>query len=177
MITTKKTIVIGIVFSIAVLASSISSAELIAIEDPVVSEITFYPLEPYALSTINFTAAITSEQTVENVRIIVQECYEGLCYSDMINESMTTTDGTTYHGTVTLTKNDATYIKYHVEYVLNGIFNTSQTTRLNLSESPNPDDNGNNGGGDHQKTPGFELLSFLVVIGLGALILRKKRLR
>ncbi len=168
---------IGLLICITVLASSITSAEQVSISDPVVSDITLDPQEPYALVMINFTATITSTDTVENVRIIVQECYEGLCYSDMINESMTTSDGNIYRGTVILIHSDATYIKYHVEYVLNGVFNATQITRLNLSEAPNPDGDGGNGNGNHQKTPGFEMLSFLAVVGLGFLIVRRKRLR
>ena len=54
---------------------------------PIVEELTIEPGEPTTLSTITFTAVITSEDDIGEVRLIIEECKVGLCYLSS-NESM-----------------------------------------------------------------------------------------
>ena len=159
--------------------------------EPTVEEITLSPEEPEPLSEVTFIATVTSEESLDQVNIIVRKCkkVEGqeLCYVDSINESMSLFENT-YRATVTLKHDDATYIKYNLVIKSEGIWYEYDPIQVNLTVEPangngngdGTNGNGSNGGngenGDNG-TPGFEIISLLIAIVIGVLLLGKKRLR
>ena len=139
--------------------------------EPIIKEITLDPEEPSPLSTITFTAVINNSNNLDDVRLIVQECTDSLCYAIGSNESMLAVDNNTYQTTVTLTHNDATYIKYHLEIETNETWYIYSITELNLKNETNNNSSNNNNnntnpsnGNTSEKTPGFEILPFLMSI-------------
>jgi len=148
------------------------SITIIAAE-PIVEELIIEPEEPTTLSTITFTAAITSEDDIGEVRLIIEECKLGLCYLSS-NESMDMTENNTYQTQFTLTHADATYIKYHLEVESGGEWFSYDIVETNLTaDTDNDSSNGENGGNG---TPGFEIAIFLLAISIGVLIFKRKRL-
>src|SRR4030042_4308018 len=103
---------------------------------PTVEDITISPTEPMLLSTVTFNATISVDETLEDVRIIVQECNQELCFRDYFNESMTLLAPGLYQATVTLILDDATYIKYHAK--LKGIEGGSESEIISLNLSTEP---------------------------------------
>ena len=144
---------------------------------PTIVEVTSEPDEPSALSTITFTAVITSEDDLEEVRLIVQECKESLCFTNGFNESMALVDTDTYETTITLTHNDATYIKYHIKTKSDGTWHKDDITEFDLeigTDNGNSNGNNNNENGN-DKTPGFEIISMMIAIAIGTLAFKRKR--
>jgi hypothetical protein len=151
--------------------------------DPMLTNITLDPTDPEPTDTITFTAIIESEETPTSVYIIVQECKADICFKDGYNESMALVDTDQYQGQVTLGRADATYIKYHVEILSNGVWYASDIIEFNLTIEQNGNgENGDNGtpngenGDNGDSTPGFELLAFLIA-GVIIISLRRKRSR
>ena len=88
---------------------------------------------------------------MKNVTLVVQECSNETSYEN-ISYSMIGNQFREYHTNVTLTQEDATYILYHVECVVDDLFEFTPVLNLDLEVE--------------RKTPGFEL-----IIGIGAIIL------
>jgi len=140
---------------------------------PIVEELTIEPGEPTTLSTITFTAVITSEDDIGEVRLIIEECKVGLCYLSS-NESMDMIEDNTYQTQFTLTHADATYVKYHLEVESGGEWFSYDIVETNLTaDTDNGLSNGENGGNG---TPGFEIVIFLLAISIGVFIFKRKRL-
>ena len=155
--------------------------------DPIVTDITLDPTNPGPIETITFTATIKSDETPTSVYIIVQECKADICFKDGYNESMDPRDTDEYQGQVTLGRDDATYIKYHVEILSDGVWYANDKIEFNLTidENGNGGTNGENGdngtpnggnGDNGDSIPGFELLAFLIA-GVIIISLRRKRSR
>ena len=177
----RQLYLVSILSSLLLLTIPLSTA------DPIVSNITLDPTDPGPTETITFTATIENEEVPTNVYIIVQECNPDICYKDGYNESMALIDTNQYQGQVSLGRDDATYIKYHVEILSNGVWYASDIIPFNLTieENGNGDTNGENGddgtpnggnGDNGDSTPGFELLTFLIA-GVIILSIRRKRSR
>ena len=139
---------------------------------PTIGEVTLNPEKPTPQSDVTFSVNVTGVD-VSSVWLVFKECKQSLCYQNK-NVSMTKV-GESYEREVTLEREDATYITYHVEVNSNGEWTHSESVNLTLAEKPNGDQNGDNGNND-KKTPGFELVPFIVAVGLGVLLLRRKRL-
>ena len=157
---------------IIVLGLHISAVNAIVTE-PNVEKITLEPEEPTPLSTITFTATINSTEELDDVRLIVKECSEVLCFIDGFNVSMGATSDGDYRVQVTLKHDDTIEIKYHLEIDSNGIWYHSDVTVFNLTTDANNKTNGNN----TNSTPGFRSISFLITILIGLLLFRRERLR
>lgn len=147
---------------------AISTTGVIAYIEPIIE---IDPEVPTPGSKVTFTSSITNNGKISNVRLIVKECKsDDLCYSDSFNESMKEKEMDIYEVEITLRHDTATYIQYHVEYMDNEIWVKSDSVKLNLKiESNNGNSNSGNG------TPGFELISFLVIISTFLIIYRRKR--
>jgi hypothetical protein len=139
---------------------------------PTIGEIVLNPEIPTPRSDVTFSVNVTGVD-VSSVWLVFEECKQGLCYQKE-NVSMPKV-GESYETEVTLGHEDSTYITYHVEVNSNGEWTHSESVNLTLAEKPNGDQNGDNGNG--KKTPGFELVPFIVAAGLAVLLLRRKRLR
>jgi hypothetical protein len=72
---------------------------------------------------------------------------------------------------VTLKHSDATYITIKVVAKINGAWQESSQKKVNLSVTPD----GNNG--DDNGTPGFELVVFVIAIGISLILIRRKRVK
>jgi hypothetical protein len=128
------------------------------------------PSSPTALSTITISTTL-SGQAPSEVRVTVEECNgnTGICYPDIQNVSMTLVNSGNYETDVTLKHSDATYITCQVVVKAGGTWSSYTKKNVNLSQNPN----GN--GDDH--IPGFEILLFIVAVGISLFILRRKRVQ
>ena len=155
----------------------IAATNLAVAEEPTI-EYSLNPAEPEKLSTITFTATITTDMNITEVRLIVEECSSQICFTPGFNVSMTEMTSNEYQGQVTLTHDDAVYIKYNVEILANNTWYKDSKTELTLTISSNGEngDNGaTNGDTNDDETPGFELITFIIAIAIIALFIRKKR--
>jgi len=134
--------------------------------------ITVTPSEPAALSTVTISVPISGEAPSE-VRVTVEECNgrTGICYSDIQNVSMPLISSSIYRTDVTLKHSDATYITCKIVAKISGVWQESSEKRVNLSENTN----GNNG--DGKKTPGFEIVVFVIAIGISLIVIGRKRVK
>ena len=89
---------------------------------------------------------------MKNVTLVVQECSNETSYEN-ISYSMIGNQFREYHTNVTLTQEDATYILYHVECVVDDLFEFTPVLNLDLEVE--------------RKTPGFGVT---IVIGVLALV-------
>ena len=185
MIQKKRTMItLGVVVLCLCLSmiETIPAADQVPISgEPTVSQIIIDPQEPVVMSNVTFTATIFSDNPLTDVRIIMQECKENLCYLRN-NESMTKINATTYQRTIPLIKDDANHIQYRIEIESNGEWHTYPWTNATLkTDDGTSDGNGTNGNGSHTKTPGFEVPLFIIAVGIlmgiGILYLERKRLR
>ena len=126
------------------------------------------PSKPSPKDLVTFTATFSDVENIENIRIIVEECKEGLCYTDSINESMSKINENTYEKQVNLKHSDATFIKFYIEYYDNGVFTNTELEQVDLEISSN--------NGDNNNFPGFELFILIITISVITIIIRKKRL-
>jgi len=140
------------------------------------------PEEPTRLGELTISAQFSGEELTE-IYVLVQECTPTLCYSmDELNVSMTLTGEDTYEATLTLTKDDATYIKYAFNGLTVEGWEQTEYVRVNLStEINNGDTNGDgdngdgNGSNNTNGTPGFEVLVVLTAISIIAILINRKR--
>jgi len=156
--------------SIAIICLFLSLGASFVSAEASFDEITLDPTEPEVLSTFTITAKITSGETIQEVKAIIQECKEGFCYS---GEEVTLTkvsDGE-YEGTATLTHEDADELKYHVEAKINDVWEESSSLEIDLSTA-----SGNNND-DSKNTPGFEIVVFIAALFVSLILIRKKRLQ
>ena len=117
------------------------------------------PGVPAPLSTIEFTVSDFGSSNVENVTLYVQECsnetnYENISYPMIGNQYQE------YRTNVTLIHEDATYIQYHVECVIEGVLEYTPILTLDLQVE--------------RKTPGFELVIVIGAIAVSLFLRRKK---
>ena len=91
---------------------------------------------------------------IDEVRLLVQECREDLCFVHSFNISMEKTVNNTYQGPCTLIEEETTQIKYHLKIACNETWYTSNTTfmplALDAKKNTSPDPH------DPVSTPGFE---------------------
>ncbi|MFH1101700.1 MAG: hypothetical protein V1726_06670 [Methanobacteriota archaeon] len=176
----KKTLYVIFFCCTLILSIGISAAA-----QPSLETITLSPEHPWAQSTVVFNASVASETTVDEVRFILRECNEGMCFSDSFNESMNTIETGLYQVSLVFKHDDATYIEYQVKIKSQDLWYPSDIITLNLSEKPDNGsngtngDNGNhqNGDGNGQKTPGFEGILLLIAIPISISIIKRKRYR
>jgi len=141
--------------------------------EPEIIEISLEPVDPKPMSKINFTAVITSNDSIESVRIIVTECMKEMCSAFGYNESLNKTDEDTFKGQVILTRNNATQIKYCLEILSKGTWYFFDTRFYNLNTTTGF--NYETGSSKDRSTPGFELILIFFTIIL-ILFLKKRKL-
>jgi hypothetical protein len=76
-----------------------------------------------------------------------------------------------YKANVTLKHADATYITCQVVAKTSGTWTSSLKENVNLSENTNGND------GNDDKTPGFEVVLFIIAIGVSLIVLARKRVK
>jgi hypothetical protein len=140
--------------------------------DPTVVRVTIDPAKPLPLSTITINTTILSNETIDEVRLIVQECREDVCFVNGFNISMEKTANDTYQGQCTLIEEEATQIKYYLRVACNETWYTSNITFIPLAvEAKN---NTSQDPHDPPSTPGFELILVVCAIALVFLWKRKR---
>jgi hypothetical protein len=72
---------------------------------------------------------------------------------------------------VTLKHTDATYITVNIVAKISGVWQESTGKRVNLSENPDGND------GDGKKSPGFEVVVFVIAIGVSFILIGRKRVK
>ncbi|MCX6664173.1 MAG: hypothetical protein NTZ75_07990 [Euryarchaeota archaeon] len=122
--------------------------------DPTVVQVTIDPTKPLPLSTITFNATILCNETIDEVRLLVQECREDLCFVHSFNISMEKIINDTYQAQCALLQEEATQIKYHLQIACNETWYTSNTTFMPLASDTNK--NTSQDSHDPMSTPGFE---------------------
>ena len=130
--------------------------------DPTVVQVTIDPVKPLPLSTITFNATILSNETIDEVRLIVQECRVDLCFVGGFYVSMDKISNDTYQAQYTLTREEATQIKYYLNIAFNETWFTSNITIIPLASNANK---------DPASTPGFEFV--LIFFSVGLLLIRR----
>jgi len=122
--------------------------------NPTIVRVTIAPTKPLPLSTITFNATILCNETIDEVRLLVQECRVDLCFVHDFNISMEKITNDTYQGQCTLIEEEATQIKYHLKIACNETWYTSNTTFIPLAS----DTKKNTSQDSHNpvSTPGFE---------------------
>jgi hypothetical protein len=104
-----------------------------------------------------------------------------MCYQNLLNDSMTNTEGNIWTGTATLIHDDTIVGHSWLVIKSNGIwydYKNDKTTWTNFTVVPGDngaDDNGTDGGDNTGKTPGFELILVIFSIVAALLIYKKKR--
>jgi len=157
-----------LLFAFAFLIVSTSASTVLA--DPTVVQVAIDPAEPLPLSTITFNATIRSNETIDEVWLLAQECRSDLCFIDKWNESMSMINGA-YQTTITLIHKEAAQIKYHFAIKNNGTWFNTETTVINLRIDENNNVPQNTSG--NNATPGFELV--LLFISAGLVLMRRQR--
>jgi hypothetical protein len=143
---------------------------------PSVGEIYSSPSHPLPLSTVNFTAGIYNNSSrIEAVQLIAQECMDDLCFIYSQNISMKYTYSCCmdfFEAEFTLTHEDATQIKYHLEIMSNGTWYEYETDYIPISRisDNNTDDS------IDDTTPGFEIVLLLFSIFVFLIIKKKRRI-
>lgn len=167
---TKKICIYGIIMGMLLVTVSVSLAV------PVLKgKIRLNPTIPKPEDTVTFTADIEYYDYVDFVKLIVEECKPGLCYTDSFNESMADNGAGEYETEITLRHDDATEIKYHVEIkTTDGEWSKSSITELDLDTTGSSLNGGDNGNGSSD-TSGFELIFSLMAVIVGFVLFRRKR--
>jgi hypothetical protein len=140
--------------------------------DLTVVQVTIDPTKPLPLSTITFNATIRCNETIDEVRLLVQECREDLCFVHSFNISMEKSINDTYQAQCALLQEEATQIKYHLQIACNKTWYTTNTTfiplvsetKKNTSQTPH----------DPVSTPGFEIILVVCAIALVFIKTRKR---
>jgi hypothetical protein len=154
---------------ISILGTTVVSAAGVGVP---IGTITVTPSAPAALSTVTISVPITGE-TPSEIRVRVEECNgnTGICYPDVQNVSMALASSSIYRANVTLKHSDATYITVTVVAKINDSWQESAQKKVNLSASSDGNNNGNSG------TPGFELVVFIIAIGVSFIWIKRKRVK
>lgn len=170
----KKGKSIVLITSIVVLSLCFLSINVVA--DPTINSVTTDPENPTWLSTVKVSATVNGDD-VTGVLLKLGECQKGFACYVWTDYIMTDDDQDgVWEATATL-KDESGRTDY-----LSCIFVvTDGGQEYELDEDWEVDltiDTSNNGNGDSSTngSPGFELLTLLVAVGIGFIILRRKRL-
>jgi len=168
---------INIVVILVFLGMLISVSNTVIAVDPV-ADITVEPLEPEPLSTVTFTANITSEDAIDEVYIKIKECKPGLCFS-IENVSMSPS-GDKYTLDYELKYSEATYFDYWLEIKSGGSWFTTEKANVTLKVAEDNNDDTNDTTpvvteDDDEGIPGFELITLLFAIIVGVFLFKRKR--
>ena len=135
----------------------ISTSASTVLADPTVVQVTIDPAKPLPLSTITFNATILSNETIDEVRLLVQECRVDLCFVGGFYVSMVKISNDTYQAQYTLVREEALEIKYSLNIACNKTWYASNTTIITLASNANK---------DPASTPGFEIVLLFVSVVL-----------
>ena len=149
-------------FAFAFLFVTTSASTVLA--DPTVVQVTIDPAKPPPLSTVTFNATILANETIDEVRLLVQECRVDLCFIHDFNISMEKITNDTYQGQCTLIEEEATQIKYHMKITCNETWYTFNTTFMPLALDTKK--NSTQDSHDPTSTPGFEMSLLVLSIAL-----------
>jgi hypothetical protein len=160
----KNGMIVLLILAVLLFSSIIISAD---------ATVDFIPEKPKPKDTIEVTAKI-SDANVNEVHVLIQECNEntGVCYTKQ-NFTMVEMSGNIYTTSVSLEKDDATYLQYtiHVK-TSDGWIEYNKDTKVDYEKASS-----NNGKTDsNNDTPGFEFITLALSIMFISLILyRRKR--
>lgn len=129
--------------------------------EPEVKEITLNPENPAPKDTITFAATLESNEDIDEVRLILEECEEGLCYQDGFNESMEKNNDGKYEVEITLKHQTTIEVKYRLKMKSGDTWYDSDLMGLALSVD----------------SPGFEAVTLLVILSIALLLYKKKRFK
>jgi len=132
--------------------------------NPIVEQVTINPSEPLPLSTITFNVTILCNDTIDEVRLFVQECRVDLCFVHSFNISMEKITNDTYQGRCTLIEEEATQIKYHLKISCNKTEYITNTTLLPLAIDTKTNTTQNSQ--DPAPIPGFEIPLYVLSVAL-----------
>ena len=161
----KKGVMVLLLFAVLLFSLTIVTAD---------ATVDFIPAKPEPKDTIEVTAKITDEN-VNAVHVLIQECNEntGICYTKQ-NFTMAEISDSIYTTSVTLEKDDATYLQYTINVkTSDGWIEYNKETKIDYEKASS----NNNGKTDsNNDTPGFEFIALVLSIMFISLILyRRKR--
>jgi hypothetical protein len=147
---------------IAFIFMFVSTSASAVLADPITVQVTIDPAKPLPLSTVTFNATILSNETIDEVRLVVQECRVDLCFVGGFYVSMEKIANNTYQAQYKLTREEATQIKYYLNIAFNETWFTSNTTIIPLALDGKK--NTTNDSHDPASTPDFESSAVIVSI-------------
>ena len=139
--------------------------------EPELKEIILNPETPAPKDAITFTATLESNEDIDEVKLILEECEEGLCYIDSFNVSMEKNNDGKYEVEITLKHQTAIEAKYRIKMKSGDVWHDSDLMELALSAYQN------NGQGPGNDSPGFGVVTLLVVLSIALLLYKKKRFK
>jgi hypothetical protein len=129
------------------------------------SVIDIIPGDPTQQSSVRFVASRFVNETVENVTLVVLECTNKSVSNETISVPMTKNAQDGYEATITLLRNDTTYIQYYVTCTVDGVVRQSPVLTLDILPIPPQD-----------STPGLVFVVIVCgVILIVALFIKIKR--
>ncbi len=161
----KYSLVVAIVILGFLLTATTIQAE------PEIKEIILNPENPAPKDTITFTVTLESNEDIDGVRLILEECEEGLCYQDGFNKSMEKTNDGKYEVEITLKHQTAIEVKYRLKMKSGDVWYDSDLMELALSAHQN------NGQDPGNSSPGFGVVTLLVMLSIALLLYKKKRFK
>ena len=154
----KLLIICSMIFCLFFINSNIAASV------PTITGFDITPENPTPLSTINLIIGIEDNETINDVRLIVEECSDKLNHIDSLNRSMKYSYSCCkdfYQLEFNLTHEDTTYLKCYVMIKSNNTWYTSKSWITNLSIDKIDYCLCFR---DEYKIPGFEFVSLLTVI-------------
>ena len=139
--------------------------------EPETKEITLNPENPAPKDTITFTVTLESNEDIDEVRLILEECEESLCYQDGFNESMEKNNDGKYEVEITLKHQTAVELKYRIKMKSGDVWYDSDLMELALSAHQN------GGQAPGTNSPGFGVVTLLVILSIVLLLYKKKRFK
>ena len=148
-----------------------------------VDSVSTVPSYPEPLSEVTVTATISGDD-ITAVRVYVQECERGFaCYTKNFHDMEENADGD-WEVTADLEDDSGRvdYITYWFYVTVEGsdeeivLSEDSSGEKMEVDLDVSGGSNGDDGGSSSNGSPGFELITLLVAVGIGFIILRRKRL-
>ena len=156
-------IILSLILLIGVLSNLSVNAEPTA-------EVTVEPDELVQLSTVSFSATVTSEEEIESVILYLKECNPTICHP--IKMISLTLDDEMYKGSFELEYDDATYISYMLKITAGGTETETDWTDVDVSAASINDNDDDDGGND---SPGFEIIVLLIAVFITIALIKRKR--
>ena len=136
---------------------------------PTIEGVFVDPPQPSPLSAVKFIVGVNSNDSIDDVRLIVQEYRDDLCFASGFNISMNMTFSCCmeyYEVKIKLIHENATQIKYHLEILNNETWYDFETKFVSLVVNENDSANSTVSNSNDRSAPGFEVIIVISSIAI-----------